>query len=101
MSEKRKIPDKVQLKIYERDNYLCQYCGKDGLESFDSWCFMTVDHFEPEGNNSENNLKTSCNFCNSIKSNKKFDSIDEVRAFVIRRKIEKTKEFIERKKIVK
>ena len=33
--------------IQKRDNYLCQYCGKDGLESLDNWHDSTVDHFRP------------------------------------------------------
>ena len=86
-------------KIYARDKYICQYCGKDGLESFDSWYFMTIDHFNgnPE-DNIESNLKTACRFCNEQKSNKKFSSMDEARAFLIGSKIKKiNEEFLMRK----
>jgi len=52
-----------RLKIYERDNYKCQHCGKQ-LTRFTS----TLDHVTPiskGGDNSFDNLVTSCLDCNS------------------------------------
>lgn len=57
-----------RLKIYERDNYKCQHCGKQ-LDRFTS----TLDHVTPVskgGDNSFENLITSCRECNSKKNAK-------------------------------
>jgi 5-methylcytosine-specific restriction endonuclease McrA len=54
------------LRIYERDNYKCQHCGKQ-LTRFTT----TLDHVTPvskEGDNSFDNLITSCLDCNSKKN---------------------------------
>jgi 5-methylcytosine-specific restriction endonuclease McrA len=55
-----------RLKIYERDNYRCTYCGKQ-LTRFTA----TLDHITPAsegGDNSAENLKTACLQCNSRKT---------------------------------
>jgi hypothetical protein len=55
-----------RLKIYERDNYHCTYCGKQ-LTRFTA----TLDHITPVsegGDNSAENLKTACLQCNSRKT---------------------------------
>lgn len=55
-----------RLKIYERDNYHCAYCGKQ-LTRFTA----TLDHVTPVsegGDNSAENLKTACLQCNSRKT---------------------------------
>ena len=52
--------------VFERDNYTCQYCGERGG-------VLEVDHIKPisrGGDNSEENLCTSCKSCNRRKSNK-------------------------------
>jgi hypothetical protein len=57
-----------RLKIYERDNYRCTYCGKQ-LTRFTA----TLDHITPVsegGNNSAENLKTACLQCNSQKTSR-------------------------------
>lgn len=98
MAEKRRqVLPKVKLEIYEHDNYLCQYCGKDGLESLESWCYTDVEHFNPQlsgdkGNDKEN-LKTACRICNSLKGKREFKTIQEARAFLMQRRIDKFKEF--------
>jgi hypothetical protein len=55
-----------RLKIYERDNYHCTYCGKQ-LTRFTA----TLDHITPVsegGGNGAENLKTACLQCNSRKT---------------------------------
>jgi hypothetical protein len=55
-----------RLKIYERDKFLCTYCGKQ-LTRFTA----TLDHITPVsegGDNSAENLKTACLQCNSRKT---------------------------------
>ncbi len=57
-----------RLKIYERDNYHCTYCGKQ-LTRFTA----TLDHITPVsegGDNSAENLKTACLQCNSRKTSR-------------------------------
>ena len=55
-----------RIKIYERDEYKCRYCGKQ-LTRFTS----TLDHVKPvaeDGDNSFDNLVTACLECNSRKN---------------------------------
>lgn|SRR5208337_4029961 len=57
-----------RLKIYERDNYKCQHCGKQ-LTRFTT----TLDHVTPVskgGDNRFENLITSCLDCNSKKNSR-------------------------------
>jgi hypothetical protein len=52
-----------RLKVFERDKYLCHYCRKQ-LTRFNA----TLDHLQPVsqgGDNSYDNLVTSCLQCNS------------------------------------
>jgi 5-methylcytosine-specific restriction endonuclease McrA len=77
--------------IQKRDNYLCQYCGKDGLESLDNWHDSTVDHFRPRkygGTDDSENLVTSCGHCNSIKGDRLFGSIEECKVYILKRRAE-------------
>lgn len=58
---------KLRFKILLRDNFRCQYCGRttqDGIR-------LEIDHIIPKskgGNNNEDNLITSCEYCNLGKS---------------------------------
>lgn len=57
-----------RLKIFKRDNYKCHYCNKQ-LTEFNA----TLDHLQPVskgGDNSFENLTTSCLHCNSERGNK-------------------------------
>jgi len=52
-----------RLKVFERDNYKCHYCGKQ-LTRFTA----TLDHIQPVsegGDNTIENLTTACLHCNS------------------------------------
>ena len=52
-----------RLKVFERDEYKCRYCGKQ-LTRFTA----TLDHIQPaseDGDNSYDNLVTACLHCNS------------------------------------
>lgn len=54
-----------RVKVYERDDYKCRYCGKQ-LTRFTA----TLDHItaiSSGGDNSINNLVTACLYCNSRK----------------------------------
>ncbi len=69
--KKRRIPisTKLRFEILDRDDYTCQYCGRnisDGIR-------LEIDHKIPVaegGTDDYNNLTTACNECNSGKSNK-------------------------------
>jgi 5-methylcytosine-specific restriction endonuclease McrA len=55
-----------RLKIYERDNYLCAYCGKQLIRFT-----VTLDHITPiseGGDNTAENLETAGLQCNSRKT---------------------------------
>ncbi len=55
-----------RIKVYERDEYKCRYCGKQ-LTRFTS----TLDHIKAvanDGDNSFDNLVTACLDCNSRKN---------------------------------
>jgi hypothetical protein len=62
--QKRKI-------LFERDNWICQYCGEKVTEDN-----ATLDHYVPQskgGKNNKENLRTCCLLCNGIKSGKTFE----------------------------
>lgn len=55
---------KLKRRVYERDNYLCVYCGDLGEH---------IDHIHPKSRGGQdvfNNLATACQRCNFSKSNK-------------------------------
>ena len=57
--------------IFERDKWLCQYCGEKVTPKT-----ATIDHYIPQANSGKHNkenLKTCCLVCNSIKSGKTFE----------------------------
>ena len=61
--------------IHKRDNFVCQYCGLDGTESFDNWIRLSQDHLLPKGHpdrDSSEYIVTACMFCNTA-DNRYFD----------------------------
>jgi 5-methylcytosine-specific restriction endonuclease McrA len=76
-------------RILERDHYRCQYCGLDGLATFDNSLMMTVDFVVPrarKGKNDPSNLVAACRSCNVIKGHRVFGNFDEAKAYVLRRR---------------
>jgi len=53
---------RFRIKILERDNFTCQYCGRKPPE-----VQLEIDHIHPKskgGVDKEHNLRTSCRDCN-------------------------------------
>jgi hypothetical protein len=70
------------LKILERDHYRCQYCGLDGLTSFENSLIMSVDFIQPrahKGKKEPENLVTACRPCNRIKGSRVFANLMTLR----------------------
>lgn len=74
------------LKILERDQYCCRYCGLDGKSSFENALVMSVDFVVPrahKGKKDPANLVACCRPCNTIKGTKVYKSFEEARKFVL------------------
>lgn len=64
----RNIEQTVSWNVFRRDNYTCQYCGKDNVP-------LTVDHiilWEKMGASVEPNLISACKKCNKTRGNMEF-----------------------------
>ena len=58
--------DKKRQELFERDKWMCQYCGERVAK-----VNATLDHYVPQskgGLHSKENLRTACLLCNSVKS---------------------------------
>lgn len=56
-----------RMNVYQRDNFICQYCGKKFR-----WNELTYDHIVPRsrgGRTNFSNIVTACKPCNARKSN--------------------------------
>jgi 5-methylcytosine-specific restriction endonuclease McrA len=83
-------------RILERDQYRCQYCGLDGMASYENSLTMTVDFVHPrakKGKKAPANLVAACRPCNVIKGNRIFPSLAEAKAYVLKRREELRKEW--------
>lgn len=82
----RPVTKKEGLEILERDQYRCQYCGLDGLSSFENALEMSVDFVVPrarKGKKDPRNLVACCRSCNMIKGTRVYTSFDEAKAYVL------------------
>ncbi len=73
-------------KVFKRDRFKCQYCGLDGLHSFESWLILTVDHVHPQargGPRTMDNLVTACQPCNILKGKRVFPSREAAKHYVL------------------
>ena len=65
----RQIEQNVSWNVFRRDNYTCQYCGRNDVP-------LTVDHvvlWENMGDSVENNLISACRKCNKTRGNMSFE----------------------------
>lgn len=64
----RNIEQTISWNVFRRDNYTCQYCGKNDVP-------LTVDHiilWENMGASIEANLISACKKCNKTRGNMEF-----------------------------
>ncbi len=87
-------------RVLERDGYKCQYCGLDGLSSFENSLIMTVDFVVPrsrKGKKRPDNLVTACRPCNVLKGSRRiFDSLEQAKEYVLKRRAALRREWEER-----
>jgi len=79
------------LKILERDDHRCQYCGLDGRASFENALVMRVDFLVPrarKGQKDSSNLVACCIPCNTILGTRIYANFDEAKAFVLQQREE-------------
>jgi len=67
----RQLTNFEHRQIFMRDNYRCVYCGRELVGDINDWLSIEVDHLKPSskgGSDEMDNLVTSCNVCNKMKS---------------------------------
>lgn len=77
------------IKIIERDDYKCRYCGLDGRASFENALVMSVDFVVPrarKGKKDPANLVACCRPCNMIKGKDVYASFDEAKAYILKKR---------------
>lgn len=87
----RPVTKREGLEILKRDQYRCQYCGLDGLASFENALAMSVDFVIPrarKGKKDPSNLVACCRPCNMIKGTRTYRSFDEAKEYVLKRRKE-------------
>src|ERR1700676_3346597 len=79
------------VRILERDQYRCQYCGLDGMASFDNALAMSVDFVVPrarKGKKDPRNLVACWRACNMIKGGRVYTNLEEAKSYVLARREE-------------
>lgn len=54
--------------LYVRDKCTCRYCDLSGMDNFDIWMNLSIDHIIPENDESDENKAVACRECNCLKS---------------------------------
>ncbi|MBX3690449.1 HNH endonuclease [Dokdonella sp.] len=71
MTHPAEEPRSTYYQAFVRDGHKCVYCGKDILESFDSFSASHLDHLKPRKENGPCedvwNRVTACGVCNNLK----------------------------------
>ena len=79
------------VRVLERDQYRCHYCGLDGTASFENALMMSVDFIVPrarKGKKDPSNLVACCRPCNLFKGRRVFGSLEEAKTYVLARREE-------------
>ncbi|MBI4167274.1 MAG: HNH endonuclease [Acidobacteria bacterium] len=86
-----RLPREDAMKVFRRDHFTCRYCGLDGLQSFENWLILTVDHIHPHargGGRHLENLVTACQPCNLIKGKRVYGSMEAAKKHVLAKRAE-------------
>src|SRR6267154_6158208 len=73
------------MDILKRDRFRCQYCGLDGMTSFENSLVMSVDFVIPrarKGKKDPRNLVACCRPCNAIKGTRVYANLEEAKEHV-------------------
>jgi CRISPR/Cas system Type II protein with McrA/HNH and RuvC-like nuclease domain len=79
------MQQQIRFKVFKRDNFRCQYCGRTSDETI-----LEVDHIIPRskgGNEDFGNLITACRECNRGKTNMEIVSSYELDKNVVSRQL--------------
>jgi 5-methylcytosine-specific restriction endonuclease McrA len=79
------------LKILERDEFCCRYCGLDGRATFENALVMSVDFVVPrarKGKKDPANLVACCRPCNMLKGTRVYKNFDDAKKYVLARREE-------------
>jgi 5-methylcytosine-specific restriction endonuclease McrA len=79
------------LKILERDQFCCRYCGLDGRASFENALVMSVDFVVPRAHRGKKdpvNLVACCRPCNMIKGKRVYKNFEDAKEYVLARRAE-------------
>ena len=79
------------MNILKRDRFQCQYCGLDGMASFENSRIMSVNFIIPrakKGKNDPRNLVAACRPCNVIKDERVFKTMEEAKQYILARREE-------------
>jgi len=82
----RPVSQAEGLKILERDQFCCQYCGLDGKASFENALVMSVDFVVPrarKGKKVPSNLVACCRPCNMIKGTRVCANFNEAKKYIL------------------
>ena len=103
MADEITKPRSTYYQAFVRDNFECVYCGKDILESFDTFAASHLDHLKPASARGPCeevwNRVTACGVCNSLKG--AFDPVpgEDVSAVNFAAAVANAKEYIHKKRI--
>lgn len=79
----------IFYQVFMRDKQKCVYCGKDMMESFDSFAQIDNDHLKPNAiggaDDDVSNRVISCRVCNTLKGT--FDPMPNVELNTKNRKL--------------
>ena len=84
------------INILKRDGFRCQYCGLDGMASFENSLVMSVDFVIPrarKGKKDPRNLVAACRPCNLIKGRHSFSNLEDAKEYILKRREQLRKEW--------